>query len=56
MSLGTTKHNIKITLGNEGQLVRAAGGIAKLIVKERKSTTLKMPYGKVHLISYHKDM
>jgi len=51
MPLGTTIHNIEITLGNGGQLARTAGAIAKLIAKERKSATLKLPSGEVRLIS-----
>ncbi|RZC71849.1 hypothetical protein C5167_035027 [Papaver somniferum] len=51
MPLGTTIHNIEITLGKGGQLARAAGVIAKLIAKEGKSATLKLPSGEVRLIS-----
>ncbi|CAN6454648.1 unnamed protein product [Victoria cruziana] len=51
MPLGTTKHNIEITLGNGGQLARAAGAAAKLIAKEGKSATLSLPFGEVRLIS-----
>ncbi|KAL8256358.1 hypothetical protein R6Q59_031425 [Mikania micrantha] len=38
-------HNIEITLGKGGQLARAAGAVAKLIAKEGKLATLKLPYG-----------
>ncbi|KZV53722.1 hypothetical protein F511_28075 [Dorcoceras hygrometricum] len=34
MPLGTLIHNIEITLGKGGQLVRASGSVAKLIAKE----------------------
>nr|YP_009990201.1 ribosomal protein L2 [Callicarpa formosana]YP_009990223.1 ribosomal protein L2 [Callicarpa formosana]YP_010234630.1 ribosomal protein L2 [Callicarpa siongsaiensis]YP_010234653.1 ribosomal protein L2 [Callicarpa siongsaiensis]YP_010380432.1 ribosomal protein L2 [Callicarpa cathayana]YP_010380455.1 ribosomal protein L2 [Callicarpa cathayana]YP_010380519.1 ribosomal protein L2 [Callicarpa kochiana]YP_010380542.1 ribosomal protein L2 [Callicarpa kochiana]YP_010981402.1 ribosomal protein L2 [ len=51
MPLGTAIHNIEITLGKGGQLVRAAGTVAKLIAKEGKSATLKLPSGEVRLIS-----
>ncbi|KAL1567601.1 60S ribosomal protein L2A [Salvia divinorum] len=51
MPLGTAIHNIEITLGKGGQLVRAAGAVAKLIAKEGKSATLKLPSGEVRLIS-----
>ncbi|KAL1340204.1 hypothetical protein AAHE18_U100900 [Arachis hypogaea] len=51
MPLGTAIHNIEITLGKGGQLARAAGAIAKLIAKEGKSATLKLPSGEVRLIS-----
>lgn len=33
MSLGTTINNVEITLGNGGQLGRAADAVAKLIAK-----------------------
>nr|YP_010007046.1 ribosomal protein L2 [Passiflora haematostigma]YP_010007507.1 ribosomal protein L2 [Passiflora rhamnifolia]QNR05813.1 ribosomal protein L2 [Passiflora haematostigma]QNR06350.1 ribosomal protein L2 [Passiflora rhamnifolia] len=49
--LGTAIHNIEITLGKGGQLARAAGAVAKLIAKEGKSATLKLPSGEVRLIS-----
>nr|YP_010213177.1 ribosomal protein L2 [Linum grandiflorum]UBK11732.1 ribosomal protein L2 [Linum grandiflorum] len=49
--LGTAIHNIEITLGKGGQVARAAGAIAKLIAKEGKSATLKLPSGEVRLIS-----
>nr|YP_010046249.1 ribosomal protein L2 [Dolichandrone spathacea]YP_010046275.1 ribosomal protein L2 [Dolichandrone spathacea]QPG86461.2 ribosomal protein L2 [Dolichandrone spathacea]QPG86462.2 ribosomal protein L2 [Dolichandrone spathacea] len=51
MPLGTAIHNIEITLGKGGQFVRAAGAVAKLIAKEGKSATLKLPSGEVRLIS-----
>ncbi|MBA0854515.1 hypothetical protein Goshw_001029, partial [Gossypium schwendimanii] len=50
MPLGMTLHNIEITLGRGGQLARAVGAFAKLIAKERKSATLKLPSMEVHLI------
>nr|YP_010043173.1 ribosomal protein L2 [Corydalis edulis]YP_010043191.1 ribosomal protein L2 [Corydalis edulis]YP_010194732.1 ribosomal protein L2 [Corydalis fangshanensis]QPC56933.1 ribosomal protein L2 [Corydalis edulis]QPC56951.1 ribosomal protein L2 [Corydalis edulis]QZZ81471.1 ribosomal protein L2 [Corydalis fangshanensis]UJI65743.1 ribosomal protein L2 [Corydalis fangshanensis]UVH70497.1 ribosomal protein L2 [Corydalis edulis] len=51
MPLGTAIHNIEITLGKGGQLARAAGAGAKLIAKEGKSATLRLPSGEVRLIS-----
>uniref|UniRef100_UPI00315D549E ribosomal protein L2 n=1 Tax=Pyrola atropurpurea TaxID=642525 RepID=UPI00315D549E len=51
MPLGTCIHNIELTLGKGGQFVRAAGTLAKLIAKEGKSATLKLPSGEVRLIS-----
>ncbi|KAK9982740.1 hypothetical protein SO802_035339 [Lithocarpus litseifolius] len=51
LRLGTAIHNIEITLGKGGQLARAAGAVAKLIAKEGKSATLKLPSGEVRLIS-----
>ncbi|PWA70717.1 bifunctional polymyxin resistance protein, ArnA [Artemisia annua] len=51
MPLGMAIHNIEITLGKGGQLARAAGAVAKLIAKEGKSATLKLPSREVRLIS-----
>ncbi|KAG8480971.1 hypothetical protein CXB51_025685 [Gossypium anomalum] len=51
MPLGTTIHNIKITLGRCGQLAGVVGAATKLIAKEGKSATLKLPFGEVRLIS-----
>ncbi|KAF7075382.1 hypothetical protein CFC21_080162 [Triticum aestivum] len=51
MPLGTAMHNIEITCGRGGQLARAAGAVAKLIAKEGKSATLRLPSGDVHLVS-----
>ena len=51
MPLGTTIHNIEITLRKGGQLARAMSAVAKLIAKEGKSATLKLPSRKVCLIS-----
>eukprot|EP01018_Ginkgo_biloba_P026795 Gb_37512 [translate_table: standard] len=51
MPLGTAIHNIEITLGRGGQLVRAAGAAAELIAKEGRSAALRLPSGEVRLIS-----
>lgn len=51
MPLGAAIHNIEITLGKGGQLARAAGAVARLIAKEGKSATLRLPSGEVRLIS-----
>ncbi|MBA0765134.1 hypothetical protein Gotri_014383 [Gossypium trilobum] len=51
MPLGMVIHNIEITLGRGGKLARAAGAVAKLIIKEGKSATLKLPSGEVRSIS-----
>ncbi|KZV20768.1 hypothetical protein F511_04126, partial [Dorcoceras hygrometricum] len=51
MHIGTAIHNIEITLENGGQLVRAASSVAKLIAKEGKCATLKLPSGEVRLVS-----
>ncbi|MBA0854809.1 hypothetical protein Goshw_005379, partial [Gossypium schwendimanii] len=49
MPLGTAIHNIEILLGKGGQLARAAGAVVKLIAKEGKSATLKLPSGEKSL-------
>nr|UDZ60828.1 ribosomal protein L2 [Sagittaria montevidensis] len=51
MPLGTAIHNIEIALGKGAQLARAAGAVAKVIAKEGKSATLRLPSGEVRLIS-----
>ncbi|TYJ45886.1 hypothetical protein E1A91_A02G086100v1 [Gossypium mustelinum] len=48
MPLDMAIHNIEITLGRGGQLARAVGVVAKLIAKEGKSATSKLPSGEVH--------
>jgi large subunit ribosomal protein L2 len=49
--LGTAIHNIEITPGKGGQLVRTAGSVAKLIAKEGQLATLRLPSGEVRLVS-----
>nr|YP_010760535.1 ribosomal protein L2 [Cuscuta polyanthemos]WEY30478.1 ribosomal protein L2 [Cuscuta polyanthemos] len=49
--LGTSLHNVEITRGKGGQLARAAGAVAKLIAKEGKLATLKLPSGELRFIS-----
>nr|YP_009867387.1 ribosomal protein L2 [Sarmentypnum sarmentosum]YP_009867797.1 ribosomal protein L2 [Sarmentypnum exannulatum]QKG04538.1 ribosomal protein L2 [Sarmentypnum sarmentosum]QKG04948.1 ribosomal protein L2 [Sarmentypnum exannulatum] len=49
--LGTAIHNIEITPGKGGQLVRTAGAVAKLIAKEGQLATLRLPSGEVRLVS-----
>ncbi|KAF3670388.1 50S ribosomal protein L2, chloroplastic [Capsicum annuum] len=50
MPLGTAIHNIEIKLRKGGQLARAVGVVAKLIAKEGKSATLKLPSREIRLI------
>jgi large subunit ribosomal protein L2 len=50
MPQGMTIHNIEIAFGTGGQLTRVTSVIAKLIAKERKLATLKLPPGEVRLI------
>ena len=45
--LGTAVHNIEITAGKGGQIVRAAGTYAQIVAKEGSCVTLKLPSGEV---------
>jgi len=47
--LGTAVHNIEITPGKGGQIVRAAGTYAQIVAKEGKFVTLKLPSSEVRL-------
>ncbi len=49
---GETIHNIEMTKGRGGQIVRSAGSSAQLLAKEGKYATLRLPSGemrKVHM-------
>ncbi|MCX7967359.1 MAG: 50S ribosomal protein L2 [Armatimonadetes bacterium] len=48
---GTVIHNIELTPGKGGQLVRSAGSFAILLAKEGKYATVKMPSGEIRLIN-----
>lgn len=48
--LGTLIHNIELTPGNGGKLVRSAGSSAQIIAKEGKYAHIKLPSGEVRLI------
>lgn len=48
---GTIIHNIELTPGKGGQLVRSAGTFAVLLAKEGKYATVKMPSGEIRLIN-----
>lgn len=48
---GIVIHNIELTPGKGGQLVRAAGTFAVLLAKEGKYATVKMPSGEIRLIN-----
>ena len=50
MPLGTTIHNIELTPGRGGQLVRSAGGFAQLVAKEDRYAQVRMPSGEVRRI------
>ena len=48
--LGTTVHNIEMSLGRGGQMVRSAGSSAQLLAKEGMLATLRMPSGEVRRV------
>ena len=48
--LGTAVHNIEVTPKKGGQLVRAAGTFAKILAKEGKYITVKLPSKEIRLI------
>jgi large subunit ribosomal protein L2 len=47
--LGTGVHNVEITPGKGGQMVRAAGAMAQVVAKEGDMVTLKLPSGEVRM-------
>nr|AXZ97067.1 ribosomal protein L2 [Callistopteris apiifolia] len=49
--LGTIIHNIELIPGRGGRLARAAGTTAKVIAKEGRLATSRLPSGEVRLIS-----
>jgi large subunit ribosomal protein L2 len=48
--LGFAVHNIELTLGKGGQMVRSAGTSALLVAKEGDYVTLKLPSGEMRMI------
>jgi large subunit ribosomal protein L2 len=48
--LGSTIHNIEVTLGRGGQLVRSAGTAAQLLAKEGDYAAVRMPSGELRRI------
>lgn len=48
--VGTMIHNIEISEGRGGQLVRTAGGSAQLLAKEGDFAQIRMPSGEVRLV------
>ena len=51
--LGTAVHNIELTSGKGGQIVRSAGTYAQIVAKEGNFVTLKLPSSEVRMI--HKN-
>lgn len=48
--LGTEVHNVELTAGKGGQIVRAAGTSAQVVAKEGNYVTLKLPSKEVRMI------
>jgi large subunit ribosomal protein L2 len=48
--VGSTIHNIELTLGRGGQLVRSAGAAAQLLAKEGSYAVVRMPSGELRRI------
>ncbi len=48
--LGTTVHNVELTPGRGGQIVRAAGAAAQVVAKEGNFVTIKLPSGEMRMI------
>ncbi len=48
--LGTAVHNVELTPGRGGQVVRAAGASAQVAAKDGNFVTLKLPSGEVRMI------
>ncbi len=50
--LGLTVHNVELTLGRGGQLVRSAGLGATLVAKEGDYVTLRLPSGEMRMVFF----
>ena len=48
--VGSTVHNLELTLGRGGQLVRSAGASAQLLAKEGDYAVIRMPSGELRRI------
>jgi large subunit ribosomal protein L2 len=48
--LGTHIHNIELSLGKGGQIVRSAGTYAQLMAKENRYALIKLPSGEVRMV------
>jgi large subunit ribosomal protein L2 len=48
--LGFTVHNVELTLGRGGQMVRSAGTAALIAAKEGDYVTLKLPSGEMRMV------
>jgi large subunit ribosomal protein L2 len=50
MPLGTQVHNIELTPGRGGKIVRSAGASAQLLAKEGEMATIRLPSGEVRRV------
>lgn len=48
--LGTNIHNVELTPGKGGQIVRSAGATAQVMAKEGSFVTIKLPSGEVRMV------
>ena len=48
--VGTMVHNIELTPGKGGQMVRAAGASAQLMARENGFATLRLPSGEMRMV------
>ena len=48
--VGTNVHNIELSPGRGGQMVRSAGNAAQLMAKEGKYATLRLPSGEMRMV------
>ena len=49
--MGLDIHNIEMTIGRGGQMVRTAGGTAKLLAREGSKATLLLPSGEMRIVN-----
>ncbi|MCE5238316.1 50S ribosomal protein L2 [bacterium] len=49
--LGSTVHNVELTPGRGGQMVRSAGAEAQVVAKEGTLVTLRLPSGEMRMVS-----
>lgn len=48
--IGTSIHNVELTPGKGGQMVRSAGNYAQLMAREGKYATLRLPSGEMRMV------
>jgi len=49
--LGSTVHNVELTAGKGGQMVRSAGAEAQVVAKEGAYVTIRLPSGEMRMVS-----